>query len=182
MQAVFYGRFVSYKLQPTSHKLQAACCLFPTPRTRQDTPAEIRGPCRTKRPDSVAAALPTASYAPRAVPSPSPRTTNNALRGERGGHTGPLLRRGKPQATNHEPQTTSYMPPFLHSSQAGQGTRELEPRLRRPPSLVSVIRISSGDARPQTQLPNGTRLGFRRGGDKVRGDGGNVNNVFQPHS
>ena len=88
--------------QATCHEPRIA---FSTPRTRQAGSAEIRGPCRTNRQDSVAAVPFATSYAAlRAIPLSSPRATYS-----QGGHTGPPLRRDD---THHESRatTTGHMP------------------------------------------------------------------------
>ena len=96
---------MNYKLQATSHKLQATCRLSPIRRRRPDASAEIRGPCRTNRQDSVAAVPFATSYAPRAIPPP-PRTTNQVPRTNRA-DTRVLPYEG---ITHHEPQATGHEP------------------------------------------------------------------------
>ncbi len=63
----------------TSHKLQATCRLSRFPGRGRSRRPSSRGPCRTNRQDSVAAALPATSYALRAVPHLHhvPRTTHH---------------------------------------------------------------------------------------------------------
>ena len=138
------------ELQVTSHKIQATCRLSPIPRTRPDASAEIRGPCRTNRQDSVAVVPFATSCVLRAIPSPSPRTTNNAVR-TRGADT-----RVRPydemtctmsyklqlQATSHGPlaAVSSFQPsePMARASQS---------RPAKSPSLVESSRNNVDEQR-----------------------------------
>ena len=83
---------------------------FPIPRTRPDAPAEIRGPCRTNRQDSVTVVAFATSYALRAVPPLPPRTTNYVLRTHKADtRVRPYDEKNhelRATATGHEPQAT----------------------------------------------------------------------------
>ena len=127
------------QLQATSYRPQATGHMLPF----SDSPdeagpaAEIRGPCRTNHQDSVAAALPTTSYPLRAVPSPSPRTTNHEPTGRTHGSV-PTTRKPRATSHDHKPQATGYMPPFRHSSQASLW-------LARVGTLTGAVSVARGD-------------------------------------
>ena len=115
--------------QAASYKPLTTYRPFPIPRARPAGPAEIRGPCRTNRQDSVAAALLATSYALRAAPSPPPRTTYYVPRTNRADkRVRPYGGRNAPRVTsrNYRPQAAGHLPLFRHSSQANLGWRELE--------------------------------------------------------
>ena len=115
-----------------SHKLQAACCSFPTPRTRPPLAAEIRGPCRKRSRGSVVADAQT----------PKRRGGFETLPYRlRAGKPSMALRRFyRPHATSHRPschrhhapRTTYHVPRTTHQQGGHTG-----PPLRRDESQAT---------------------------------------------
>ena len=117
MQTTSCGRYVSHKLQATSHRLNAALFQFPG-RGRLARPrsgAHAARATKTLSPSSRSRHRPV-RHELRATGHPAtinhdhePSTTH-----QQGGHAGPPLRREKPRAISREPQpqlqATSHRP------------------------------------------------------------------------
>ncbi len=150
-------------LQVTSHKLQATCRLSPIPRTRPDASAEIRGPCRTSRQDSVAVvpfapssrSQRVACYGPSRHLHHTLRTTQYEPAGRTHG-SAPTTR----HTASHEQrlQATSYrLLTAVSSFQPSESmARASQSRPAKSPSLVETSR-NNGDEQRTTmtkQRPN----------------------------